>query len=114
MRFLTSSPAVFRSVWRWLSRWPGFLSKRVPPPETRFLDRDTITQLFAQLPKNGRFALRDRAILLFLYNTAARVQEVADLHVADIQFGEKPSVRLHGKGDKWRACPLWKLTSELL
>src|SRR5206468_7647657 len=26
MRFLTSSPAVFRSVWRWLSRWPGFLS----------------------------------------------------------------------------------------
>ena len=68
----------------------GIPFKRVPPPETRFLDRDTITQLFAQLPKNGRFALRDRAILLFLYNTAARVQEVADLRVADIQFGEKP------------------------
>jgi len=49
-----------------------------------------------------------------LYNTAARVQEVADFRVADIQFGEKPYVRLHGKGDKWRACPLWKQTAELL
>ncbi len=88
--------------------------KRVPPPETRFLDRDAITQLFARLPQDGRFALRDRTLLLLLYNTGARVQEVADLRVTDIQLGEKPYVRLHGKGDKWRACPLWQQTSELL
>jgi hypothetical protein len=37
--------------------------KRVPPPETRFLDRDVITTLFRQLPTEGRFALRDRAPL---------------------------------------------------
>ncbi len=92
----------------------GIPIKRVPPPETRFLDRDAITQLFARLPEDGRFALRDRTLLLLLYNTGARVQEVADLRVADIQLGEKPYVRLHGKGDKWRACPLWRQTSELL
>jgi len=44
----------------------------------------------------------------------ARVQEVADLRVTDLQFGGKPYVRLHGKGDKWRACPLWPQTSDLL
>ena len=32
-----------------------------------------------QLPRHGHLALRDRALLLFLYNTGARVQEVADL-----------------------------------
>ena len=26
----------------------------------------------------------------------------------------QPWVRLHGKGDKWRSCPLWKETAECL
>jgi integrase/recombinase XerD len=53
--------------------------KRSAPAETRFLERDEVEQLLRQLPADGRLALRDRAILLFLYNTGARVQEVADL-----------------------------------
>jgi integrase len=56
----------------------------------------------------------DRALLLFLYNTAARVQEAADLRAAHLDLGEHPLVRLHGKGDKWRTCPLWHQTGELL
>jgi len=88
--------------------------KRVPPPETRFLDRDDITTLFRLLPAKGRFAVRDRALLLLLYNTGARVQEVADLCVEHVDLGPHPRVRLHGKGDKWRACPLWQQTAEIL
>ena len=89
-------------------------SKRVPPPETRFLDRDEIATLFRQLPVEGRFALRDRALLLLLYNSGGRVQEVADLRVEHLEFGAQPKVRLHGKGDKWRSCPLWEQTAQLL
>lgn len=44
----------------------------------------------------------------FLYNTRARAQAVADMRV------EHPIVRLHGKGDKWRTCPLWRQTAEAL
>jgi site-specific recombinase XerD len=88
--------------------------KRVPPPETRFLDRDAIATLFRQLPTEGRFALRDRALLLMLYNTGGRVQEIADLRVDHLEFGVQPRVRLHGKGDKWRVCPLWAQTAQLL
>jgi len=51
--------------------------------------------------------LRDRALLLFLYNTGARVQEVSDLRLAHLTLTAPASVRLHGKGDKWRSCPLW-------
>src|SRR5260370_11692659 len=89
-------------------------SKRVPPPETRFLDRDAIATLFHQLPAEGRFALRDRALLLMLYNTGARVQEVADLRVEHLTFGAQPRLRLHGKGNKWRVCPVWAQTAQLL
>ena len=88
--------------------------KRVAPPETRFLERDEVEQLLRRLPRDGRLALRDRALLLFLYNTGARVQEAADLRVGNLDLGEHPVVRLHGKGDKWRTCPLWRQTAELL
>jgi site-specific recombinase XerD len=89
-------------------------SKRVAPPETRFLDRDQIATLFATLPACGHSALRDRALLLFLYNTGARVQEVADLRVGDLDLRAPPRARLHGKGDKWRTCPLWEDTARQL
>jgi integrase/recombinase XerD len=88
--------------------------KRVAPAETRFLERDEIEDLLSHLPRKGRLALRDRALLLFLYNTGARVQEVADLRVGHLDLGEHPLVRLHGKGDKWRTCPLWHQTAGLL
>jgi integrase/recombinase XerD len=89
-------------------------TKRVPPPETFFLERDEIANVFATLPSDGSLALRDRALLLFLYNTGARVQEVADACVSNVEFIPQPRVRLHGKGDKWRVCPLWPETASLL
>jgi integrase/recombinase XerD len=86
--------------------------KRVPPPETHFLEREEVTAVFQRLPRKGRHALRDRALLLFLYNTGARVQEVADLRVENLDLGPQPRVQLHGKGDKWRTCPLWADTTK--
>lgn len=89
-------------------------SKRVPPSETRFLEREEISALFASLPSKGKHATRDRALLLFLYNTGARVQEVADLQMANLELGPQPRAHLHGKGDKWRSCPLWEETARQL
>src|SRR4029453_8051103 len=83
--------------------------KRVAPPETRFLERADIVALFDRLPTQGPHASRNRLLLLFLYNTGARVQEVADLRVEHLDLGGL-RVRLHGKGDKWRMCPLWPQT----
>lgn len=88
--------------------------KRCPPAETHFLERDQVQALFARMPAHGRHAFRDRALLLFLYNTGARVQEVSDLRAGDLDLGDTPRVRLHGKGDKWRTCPLWPETARQL
>lgn len=89
-------------------------TKRTAPPETFFLERDEIQSLFASLPSQGASALRDRTLLLFLYNTGARVQEVADLRHKNLELDGQPRVQLHGKGDKWRVCPLWKETAASL
>jgi len=88
--------------------------KRAAPAETHFLERDEVQALFRQLPRHGHLALRDRALLLFLYNTGARVQKTADLRVEHLDLGAHPTVRLHGKGDKWRTCPLWQQTTRTL
>jgi site-specific recombinase XerD len=88
-------------------------AKRAAPAETHYLERDEIEALFRGLSRVGRLALRDRTLLLFLYNTGARAQEVADLRAGHLDLGEG-LVRLHGKGDKWRTCPLWRETVKLL
>lgn len=46
-------------------------------------------------------SVRDRALLEFMYATAARVSEVAGVDISDVNF-EKQSVLLHGKGGKDR------------
>jgi integrase/recombinase XerD len=89
-------------------------SKRTAPPQTHYLERDEIEGIFQSLPKQGALALRDRTLFMVLYNTGARVQEVADLSAADFDLNGPLRVRLHGKGDKWRSCPLWPETAELL
>jgi site-specific recombinase XerD len=88
--------------------------KRAQPPETIFLERDEIEGTLAALPVDRRSTLRDRTLLVFLYNTGARVQEAADLRASDVQFDPTPRVHLHGKGNKWRVCPLWEETAALL
>lgn len=89
-------------------------TKRTTLAEMFFLERDEVQSLFASLPTQGSAAVRDRTLLLFLYNTGARVQEVADLRWKHLELEGHPRVQLHGKGDKWRVCPLWKETVALL
>lgn len=84
--------------------------KRASLPDTHYLEREEVTMLFRSLPQQGYLALRDRTLLLFLYNTGARVQEVADLRIEHLKLKPPAKVHLHGKGDKWRVCPLWDET----
>jgi integrase/recombinase XerD len=56
---------------------------------------------------------RDHALLLFLYNSGARVSEASSLRIGDIDWHSK-SVRITGKGNKQRRCPLWTTTLDHL
>ena len=89
-------------------------AKRTPPAETHFLERAELSAVFEAVTGDSWMHRRDRALLLFLYNTGARVQEAADLRAGNIDFALPGRVRLHGKGDKWRVCPLWRETTDRL
>lgn len=89
--------------------------KRCHPPETFFLEIEEISQMLKSASTDSKpiLSLRDKAILLFMYNTGARVQEVAGLTLQQLEL-DAMRVQLHGKGGKWRTCPLWKETVETL
>jgi len=63
---------------------------------------------------HSRTGLRDRALLLLLYNTGARVSEVAQLELSDVRLDGGGQVKLFGKGRKTRFCPLWSETVQEL
>ncbi|ABF08127.1 MULTISPECIES: tyrosine-type recombinase/integrase [Pseudomonadota] len=88
--------------------------KRCPRPEMTFLGRDEVQAMFACIPAQHRLSSRDRALLMLLYNTGARVSEVAHLKVEQLDLRSPARVRLLGKGSKWRTCPLWNQTAKAL
>ena len=53
---------------------------------------------------------RDRVMFAVFYNTGARVSEICQLCVSDVDLEDSRSVTLHGKGRKERRIPLWKAT----
>ena len=91
--------------------------RELPParfehPEIKYLEDDEIVRLVKAVdPAVGQ---RDKALLLLLYNTGARVQEVVDLDLCDIRLHPVPVVSLEGKGRKQRTCPLWTRTVDAL
>lgn len=58
--------------------------------------------------------LRDYAMLLFLYNSGARAQEVCDILVKDVRLEKPYLVNITGKGQKQRQVPLWQETVDAL
>jgi len=79
---------------------------RVPEKLVEHMNAEAVRTVLEQpntMTDKGR---RDAFMLLFLYKTGARVQELLNVKLNDIQLGETPRVLLHGKGDKIRAVPL--------
>jgi site-specific recombinase XerD len=56
---------------------------------------------------------RDHALLLFLYNSGARASEAAQLSIREMDW-HAPWVRILGKGNKPRTCPVWPTTVDQL
>ena len=65
------------------------------------------TKIILGLPKHDVYlGSRDLVVLSFLYETAARAQELCKVRVCDVRFGSPTKVRLHGKWDKVREIPI--------
>jgi site-specific recombinase XerD len=91
--------------------------KRFVRRELSYLDKAEMDALLAAPDLRTRMGARDHALLLFLYNSGARVTEATTLRVGDLDLrvNQIGSAQLRGKGNKTRRCPLWPATcNELL
>lgn len=87
--------------------------KKTMEPAITCLDRLEMHALLAAPARSTAQGERDYALLLFLYNSGARVSEAAGLTIADIDWHAR-SVRILGKGNRSRTCPLWPATLDVL
>jgi site-specific recombinase XerD len=85
---------------------------RAQPPT--YLEPAEARALIAQPDPTTATGTRDLALLLFLYNTGARVSEALLVRLEDLHLARPRQVRLHGKGGKDRLCPLWPETVRAL
>ena len=103
----------------WAGQIRAIESKKVARPLVAYLEKDELDALLKAPDRRTPQGRRDYAVLLFLYNTGARADEVAHVQIGDLDLGvasrrDGSSVVLRGKGNKTRRCPLWPKTVDEL
>ena len=81
--------------------------KRMAKPILGFLSRKEVESILGAMDHSTWTGKRDHMLFSLLYNTGARISEVLQIKLSDIQHRV---VRLHGKGRKERDVPLWLQT----
>jgi len=77
-----------------------------------YMSEDAVKAIMAQPDSSTSKGLRDQFLMILLYDTGARIQELMDIRVCDIRFGKSPTATLSGKGGKVRVVPLMNSTIE--
>lgn len=79
-----------------------------------YLEQDEVRELLAAIDRIDGRGRRDYALFALMFNTGARVQEILNLRACDVRLDAPAQVRLTGKGNKVRVCPIWATTAQLL
>lgn len=86
---------------------------KVPKREKKLLSIEALTALLSQ-PPNSKIGLRNRTIMILLYDSAIRLQELIDLNVNDIDLAGLTLHVASGKGNKERTVAITELTADHL
>jgi integrase/recombinase XerD len=96
------------SVYQEVKKIP--LAKAVRRP-VQYMSEFAMKTLLAQPDTKTRKGVRNRMIMILLYDAGVRVQELLDLRVSDLQLHAKnPFITVTGKGSKTRSVPLMDKT----
>lgn len=93
-----------------LDRWQKILSIKMKKAEKVAINYLTVDAIKLLLEQPDRTTLRGRrnlALLALMYDTGARVQEIINLTPEAVNIASTPyTIRLFGKGQKYRIVPL--------
>ena len=105
--FMVDSQLCQKNVWKTI-RTPRY-SKPLPT----FFSAETLSSLITALPSKSPREIRDRLIVVILFNTGMRVSELVGLTLANINLS-KGEIMVFGKGNKFRYCFFLEPTQRLL
>ena len=88
--------------------------KRTEHKMVEYLEEKEMQALLNTVNINSRTGVRDKALLLLLYNTGARVSEIVELKTGNLRLLGTAQVTFMGKGKKYRSCLLWPETVQAL
>jgi site-specific recombinase XerD len=88
--------------------------KRKPRKVINYLTLDAVKTILQAPNTSCIMGRRDLVLLSLMYDTGARVQEIADLTVADVRLEKPPTIKLTGKGNRSRLVPLMTPTAKLI
>ena len=99
-RWLASSPNTVQNTLHGVGRYARLPFKRFTRNELSYLDKPEMDAILAAPDRRTKQGMRDHALLLFLYNSGARVTEAASLQVGDLNLrgNQIGDVHLRGKG----------------
>lgn len=102
----------------WCGQIRAIRTKKAMPQPIAWLTREEVDAMLATPDRKTLRGRTEHALLLFLYNTGARVSEAAQLTAGDLQIGRGNGrhalATLYGKGGKTRQCPLLPETERVL
>lgn len=79
------------------------------------INADDLAALLAAPSDKTKIGIRDKTILILLYDSAIRVSELRELTIESLKLNETiPYIRVHGKGDKERIVSITDKTVEHL
>lgn len=108
-KYAASMDITVTDYWLELEKVP---KKEVDSPLVEFMSEEAVNAFFQQPKTETKKGIRDQFLMILLYDTAARVQEILDLGVRDVRLGTAPTVTLRGKGAKTRIVPIMERTTE--
>ena len=85
-----------------------------PQRNIGYLSPNEVKAVLAAPDLNDRYGKRDVVLLSLLYDSAARVQEICDLKVADVRLQKPCTVCITGKGQKTRVVPIMLETGDVI
>jgi site-specific recombinase XerD len=88
--------------------------KRSAVKQFNYLSLDAIKAILEAPDTSCLMGRRDLVLLSVMYDSGARVQEIADLSAADVRLENPSTIKLVGKGNKSRLVPLMSPTAKLL
>jgi len=102
----------------WCGHIRAIPSKKAMPQPVGWLTKEEMDAMLKVPGRKTRQGRSEYALLLFLYNSGARVSEATQMRVGDLQVNRRDGghalVTLHGKGGKIRQCPLGPETARVL